>query len=276
MQLTNWRTTAAILFSWALANVLLYCGLEWSEASKLPAKHRPSRQALTLFEASVSRIIGTGEEQQLVLPYRLMSPAKVQSGVRYPLVVFLHGAGQRGDDNERQLLGLPEQMADAEWRKRFPCFLLAPQCPTQSSWTSLDDELIDLIGDVMKRQPIDPERVYLTGLSMGGFGCWTLAAREPDRFAAVVPICGGGDPKSAKRLIDVPIWAVHGDADKAVPVQSSREMIAAIREVGGKPNYTELPGVGHDSWTQTYRDPNGVLKWMFEQQNRRVLRSADR
>ena len=268
------RTVLLILICWAMANVLLYCGLEWYESSKLSVKHRPSRQSLALFEASLNHSISTEVAKRSALPYRLMSSAKTKSGERYPLVVFLHGAGEKGDDNQAQLLGLPEQMAEAGWRKRFPCFLLAPQCPTQSYWTNLDDEMIGLIREVMERQPIDPERVYLTGLSMGGFGCWALAAKEPELFAAVVPICGGGDPASASRLAKIPIWAVHGDADLAVPVEQSRTMIAAIREAGGKPNYTELKGVEHNSWTQTYRDPNGVLKWMFEQRNRRATDST--
>ncbi len=127
-----------------------------------------------------------------------------------------------------------------------------------------------MVEDLMIQHPIDPERVYLTGLSMGGFGCWSLAAKEPNLFAAVVPICGGGNPTWAKRLIDVPIWAVHGDADETVPVKQSRTMIAAIREAGGQPIYTQLNGVEHDSWTQTYRDPYGVLSWMFEQRNERA------
>ena len=104
---------------------------------------------------------------------------------------------------------------------------------------------------------------------MGGYGCWSLAAKEPELFAAAVPICGGGDPTSASRLVKIPTWAVHGDVDRAVPVDQSRTMIAAIREAGGQPKYTELKGVEHDSWMQTYRDPNGVLKWRFEQRNQR-------
>jgi len=264
------RTVLLVLICWAMMNVLLYFGLEWQQLAKSSGKRQPSRLAVSSFKPEMNRPASADSQVREALPYRLMSPATAKSGEQYPLVVFLHGAGEKGDDNQSQLLGLPEQMAEASWRKLFPCFLLAPQCPTHSYWTSLDDELIGLIRDVMDRQPIDPERVYLTGLSMGGYGCWTLAAKEPKLFAAVVPICGGGDPMTANRLVNIPIWAVHGDADQAVPVEQSRMMIAAIREAGGQPKYTELKGVEHDSWTQTYRDPNGVLKWMLEQRGQRV------
>jgi predicted peptidase len=100
---------------------------------------------------------------------------------------------------------------------------------------------------------------------MGGYGSWDLAARRPELFAAVVPICGGGDEHAAERLLKTPIWAVHGDADTAVPVERSRRMIEAIKAAGGQPKYSELPGVGHNSWTPAYSDPEGVLPWMFEQ-----------
>jgi predicted peptidase len=195
----------------------------------------------------------------------MMSPLNANPGRRYPLVVFLHGAGARGSDNQSQLSGFPEQMAQTFWRKRFPCFLLAPQCAESTYWTEFDAELFGLIRKATERYPIDPHRVYLTGLSMGGYGSWKLAAMEPKLFAAVVPICGGGDPSWAAQLAQVPIWAVHGDADDAVHVEQSRMMIRAIREAGGNPNYTELKGVGHNSWTQTYRDPEGVVNWMFQQ-----------
>ena len=116
----------------------------------------------------------------------------------------------------------------------------------------------------MQDEPVDPDRVFLTGLSMGGYGTWDLAARMPDRFAAILPICGGGDIATATRIARLPIWCFHGDADDAVPVERSRQMIAAVKAAGGKPRYSELPGVGHDSWTPAYRDP-AVLEWLFDQ-----------
>lgn len=127
------------------------------------------------------------------------------------------------------------------------------------------NELEALIERVLDERGANRSRVYLTRLSVGGFGSWELALRRPDLFAAVVPICGGGSPDRAERLVDVPIWAVHGDADRSVPVEHSREMIDAIRKAGGNSRYTELPGVGHDCWTRTYAERDGVIAWMFQQ-----------
>jgi len=118
---------------------------------------------------------------------------------------------------------------------------------------------------VSSREAVDPARIYLTGLSMGGYGTWDLAVRQPERFAAILPICGGGDETTAPRLAGMPIWCFHGDADTVVPVKRSRTMIAAVRAAGGSPKYSELPGLGHDSWTPAYRDP-AVLDWLFRQQ----------
>ncbi|MGD9646173.1 MAG: alpha/beta hydrolase-fold protein [Pirellulales bacterium] len=223
----------------------------------------------------------SGEKREL--KYRLLKPAHIEEGKKYPLVIFLHGAGERGDDNLKQLKYLPEWMAADDWRAKFPCFLIAPQCPSDRWWAPLRgarsdasrekqrlldtqlDGLVGLIDASEAELPIDTDRLYLTGLSMGGFGSWALAAREPTRFAAVVPICGGGDPAWAETLRDIPIWVAHGGADRVVPPVKSREMVDALKAVGGHPQYTELEGVGHDSWTPTYQDPQGPLPWMFEQ-----------
>jgi predicted peptidase len=203
------------------------------------------------------------------LPFRLLSPPAVATAGRFPLLVFLHGAGQRGRDNQEQLRGLPEQMIQPDWRQRFPCFLLAPQCAEAGNWSEWMEDLELLIARVCHDFPVDQQRVYLTGLSMGGFGSWELAARNPERFAGVVPICGGGDISQAMRLKRVPIWAVHGEADEIVSVENTRQMIQALRDAGGQPLYTELAGVGHNSWSQTYRNPRGVLQWLFAQVNDR-------
>jgi len=211
---------------------------------------------------------------------RLLPPPVVERGRLFPLVLFLHGAGERGRDNEKQLKYLPAWMAEPALRQRHPCFLLAPQCRADERWVDVSwadkkslpqgppttDLLaaIAALNDVLAHEPIDPRRVYLTGLSMGGYGAWDLAARQPERFAAVLPICGGGDEATAPRLAGLPIWCFHGDADAVVPVERSRSMVAAVRAAGGDPRYSELPGVGHDSWTPAYRDP-AVLDWLFGQ-----------
>lgn len=130
-------------------------------------------------------------------------------------------------------------------------------------------ELEELIEHTLEQHHIDPDRIYLTGLSMGGFGSWELAARRPDLFAAIVPVCGGGRPDCAESLKNLPLWAVHGSEDTVVLPERSREMITAIQSVGGTPRYTELPGVGHNCWKYAYDPESGILKWMFQQRRKR-------
>ena len=225
------------------------------------------------------------ESGEATFRYRVLAPANIRPGSRYPVVLFLHGAGERGADNLRQLKYLPVWMAEPAMREKHPCFLIAPQCREGRRWVDVnwaDREsspqppspgadlaaAIAALDAVLTREACDPERVYLTGLSMGGYGTWDLAARMPDRWAAAVPICGGGDEKTAPRLVGLPLWAFHGDADKAVPVERSRTMVTALKAAGGSPRYSEFPGVGHDSWTPAYRDP-ALLEWLFSQRRNR-------
>ena len=215
--------------------------------------------------------------------YRLLSPETIEDGKTYPVVLFLHGAGERGRDNKIQLKYLPTFLATPELRKKFPAFVIAPQCPRHEKWVEVDwgsgkstpttdeptpsmEATIGILQHVLENYPADRSRVYLTGLSMGGYGSWDLACRHPDWFAAVTPICGGGDEQQAAKIKDLPLWAFHGDADRAVPVERSRTMIAALKAAGGSPKYTELEGVGHNSWTPAYTGEFGLLDWMFEQQ----------
>jgi len=218
----------------------------------------------------------------VVFRYRLLEPPRGRpgssesAGQKVPVVLFLHGAGERGSDNEQQLKYLPTWLAEPAARERHSCFVIAPQCRTDHRWVEVDwndrastpqaatPAAAPARGAPPALEAADPRRVYLTGLSMGGFGAWDLAARMPERFAALVPICGGGDERTAPRLVDLPVWCFHGDADTAVPVERSRRMIAALEVAGGPPKYSELPDVGHDSWTPAYRDP-AVLDWLFRQ-----------
>lgn len=216
--------------------------------------------------------------------YRLLRPEASATGVRYPVVLFLHGAGERGDDNEAQLKFLPRWMAEADNRRRHPCFLIAPQCRTDHAWAPIDWKrkqplplaerptpdlaaAVAALDAVLAGEPADPARVYVTGLSMGGYGTWDLACRSPERFAAALPICGGGDPAAAARLTALPVWCFHGGEDPLVPAALSRSMIDAIVAAGGVPIHSELPGVGHDSWSPAYRNP-AVLDWLFAQRRR--------
>jgi predicted peptidase len=215
------------------------------------------------------------------LPYRLLKPKEIEEGQKYPLVVFLHGAGERGDDNTRQLVHGMGDYASDELMKKHPAFVVAPQCPEEKQWVevpwSADShklpekpsqplrQTLELIDRLVKEQPIDENRIYITGLSMGGFGVWDALARRPKLFAAAAPICSGGDPATAERIKHVPVWAFHGDQDNAVKVQRSREMIDALKRAGGEPKYTEYEGVGHNSWTATYSNRE-FHDWLFAQQ----------
>jgi predicted peptidase len=212
------------------------------------------------------------------LPYRLLRPAKVEVGTKYPLVIFLHGAGERGTDNEKQLIhGVPQFVRR---REQYPCFLIAPQCPGPQKWVEVDWSaathtqpekpgdagrmVLELIEKSLKDLPIDEKRVYVTGLSMGGYGTWDLAARKPEWFAAIAPVCGGADEATAAKIKDLPIWAFHGAKDSAVKPERSRNMIAALKKAGGNPKYTEYPTVGHNSWDNAYGDP-AFYEWLFAQ-----------
>jgi len=218
------------------------------------------------------------------LPYRLLLPPRArEKSAAHPLLVFLHGRGERGTDNQAQLLYGKSMMRAAA--REYGAMVVAPQCPPKKRWPGrklknpdrrLAPEpsepmrmVVELIEQLKKDFRVDPDRVYVMGLSMGGFGTWEFVARWPDRVAAVVPICGGGDESRATQITRVPIWAFHGDADPVVPVARSRDMIDAIRKAGGKPKYTEYPGVGHDSWHRVFAEP-GLLEWLFAQ--RRVPR----
>lgn len=214
--------------------------------------------------------------------YRLLKPPKVDDSKSYPLVVFLHGAGERGDDNLSQLKYFPEQMAQENWRQKFPCYVLAPQCPKDEKWVDVDwglkethtmpaepsepmQAVIRMIRQTLEAEQVDPDRVYLTGLSMGGYGTWDLGVRHGDWFAAIAPICGGADNDQVQPLRSMPVWVAHGDQDKAVPVERSRLAVAALEAAGGQPVYVELKGVGHNSWTPSYSDPDGLVPWLFRQ-----------
>jgi predicted peptidase len=212
-----------------------------------------------------------------VLHYRLLKPVDYDAHQKYPLVLFLHGAGERGDDNKAQLVHGGRNFADATFRKRNPAIIVAPQCPAESTWASFRpragsegspeaplQRVFELLDSLQKEFSVDATRIYGMGLSMGGFGTWDILRRKPDLLAAAVPICGGGVPESATAYATTPIWVVHGSADDAVPVDLSRKMVDALRAAGSGVIYTEYDGVGHDSWTQTF-DNQLIWDWLFAQ-----------
>ena len=194
------------------------------------------------------------------LRYLAAVPKGADEDQKFPLLLFLHGAGERGDDlSVLTKHGPPAMIAQGD---SFEMIVVAPQCPAKSWWNP--KQLVSLIDGLVAKYPVDTDRIYVTGLSMGGYATWGLLAEIPDRIAAAVPICGGGDPEQADRMTGVPIWAFHGDADNVVPVSQTERMIDAIRQASGQPKVTIYPGVKHDSWTETYENPD-VFEWMRKQ-----------
>jgi predicted peptidase len=200
--------------------------------------------------------------------YVLFIPKDYDGKKAYPLILFLHGAGETGDDGLKQTkVGLGpvvQKQADT-----FPCITIFPQAHKRG-WGAESEsgkQALAILNEVEKEYKVDKKRVYLTGLSMGGFGTWSLATAHPEMWAAIVPVCGGGDPKSAEKIKDIPCWVFHGDADNSVKVDLSRNMVKALEGAGGKPKYTEYPGVGHNSWVKAY-DTKELYEWLLKQESK--------
>ena len=203
-------------------------------------------------------------ENQLALDYLIALPEGYSAtGEAVPLLLFLHGAGERGSDLERVKVHGPPKLI--ERGDRLPAIVVSPQCPAGSWWTEHLDALSLLLDELIRDHNIDEDRVYITGISMGGYGTWALAGREPERFAAAIPICGGGNFLDTFNLTRMPIWAFHGGQDRAVPLVESQRMVEMIRGRGGEMvRLTVYEEADHDSWTQTY-DDQAVWEWLFSQ-----------
>jgi predicted peptidase len=247
------------------------------------------RQGPALATAFASHVYENTKGESM--PYRLYSPSNPNPGRRYPLVVFLHGAGGSGSDNRKQLQGanmfgalvwtLPEVQA------RHPAFVLAPQSDVNWPCVVIDPErparrpadltfcpssvlgtgarlAFEIIDRLLEQLPIDHDRIYITGHSMGGAGTWHMIAHRPGFFAAAVPVCGHPAPDTASTVKDVPIWNFHGTDDVVEPVETSRVMIDAVRKAGGHPRHTEYTGVGHNAFMWAYTEP-ALIEWLFAQ-----------
>lgn len=204
------------------------------------------------------------------LPYRLLKPLHYDPQRRYPLVVCLHGGGQYGRDNVRQIEGSEAPfLAHYLNREKYSAFLFVPQAPVATTWLdpTVERLLMQALPALEREFSIDTDRRYIVGASAGGYGAWHLAGTYPDAFAAIIPLCGDGNPQLGPKLAGVPVWAFHGEKDESVPVQGSRRMIEAIRKAGGKPRYTEFAGVGHDIGRE-FRNTPGVLDWLFAQRRK--------
>ena len=215
------------------------------------------------------------------IQYRIHIPEITNTLEKIPAILFLHGAGERGDNNLSQLKHGVPQLLDYIINNNHPAVLIAPQCPNGTSWANISrlkesckmpDEpskplqaVIEMFEKEISAAPVDRLRLYITGLSMGGYGSWDFMQRFPEKFAAGMPICGGGDVSLAPRLVNIPIHVVHGEKDTVVPVTRSQEMVEAIRSAGGKNvTYKEREGEGHGVWDPTYKDFSNI-DWMFAQ-----------
>ncbi|PYS40816.1 MAG: phospholipase [Acidobacteria bacterium] len=201
------------------------------------------------------------------MPYRLFVPPDYDKSHPYPLILWLHGAGSVGGDNFKQISGASlrgtHTWTAPQVQAKHPAFVLAPQSRI-GSWTMDFPLVLELLNSVESEFNIDAARIYVAGQSLGGFGTWYFITTRPDLFAAAIPLCGGGNSSRASVITHIPIWAFHGESDPTVPVTESRKMIAAIRQAGGDPRYTEYRGVGHDVWFRAFQEP-GLVEWLFSQ-----------
>ena len=218
------------------------------------------------------------------LGYRVLTPENILPGVKYPLVLFLHGAGERGNDNARQLIHGGGQFLNPVNREKYPCYVLVPQCPEDAYWAydirpgSFDFNEMEapeepteqikavkaLVDKYLSLDSVDPSRVYVMGLSMGGMATYDMVIRYPDLFAAAVPICGVVNVNRFKEAPKASMWIAHGDADTTVPTEGSRAAYRRLRELGATPKYTEFVGCGHNSWAPLWNLPE-FLPWLFSQ-----------
>ncbi|HBF37619.1 MAG TPA: phospholipase [Firmicutes bacterium] len=234
-------------------------------------------QPVSAFEASTFH-----DNQGGVLPYRLLKPiAEDLAGPKkYPLILFLHGTGERGSDNKKQLKYIAEVFEQPALRQKYPCFVMVPQCPAGQNWVEKESysgtvpispkpakplwQTMELLHGLQNELPVDSNRIYIIGVSSGGSGVWDLIARYPHMFAAAAPFCGSGDDQKANLMVDTPIWAFHGGRDILVNPNTTRAMIKAILKAGGHPRYTEYPNLFHNIWNKAFHDP-AFFEWLFQQ-----------
>ena len=224
-------------------------------------------------------------EKSDTLLYRMLNPLQSEAGKKYPLVLFLHGAGERGNDNAKQLTHGASLFLNELNRKQFPAYVVFPQCPEEDYWASVKIDrssqplhltfdysrpitqslslVVDLVKQLKQDKNIDEKRIYVVGLSMGGMGTFEIIHRQPDLFAAAVPICGGGDDKMfSNKAARTPMWVFHGTEDNVISVQHSRTMVKRIKRINKGLRYTEYPGANHNSWDRAFAEPE-LLPWLF-------------
>lgn len=214
---------------------------------------KPGEQSAQNLEKTITKVVKAN--------YLLYLPKEYgkETDKKWPLILFLHGSGESGSDLEKVKRHGPPKLIAAG--KEFPFIIVSPQAPSpRVGWQV--ETLNTLLDDVIAKYSVDQDRVYLTGLSMGGFGTWALASANPERFAAIAPICGGGQPFMARRLRDIPVWVFHGAKDPTVPVKMSEDMVDALKKAGADVKFTVYPEAGHDCWTATYDNPE-LFTWFL-------------
>jgi predicted peptidase len=233
----------------------------------------PQRFLATQPEVFIPKIYRNSRNE--TLPYRLFTPQGYDKRRKYPLVLWLHGGAGLGNDNLKQI-SAGNKIGSHVWtfpenQTKHPCFVVAPQCHEEAMWTTLDLKpsgplrlVLELLEPLKTTFSLDEQKFYVTGQSLGGFGTWSIISERPRLFAAAVPVCGGGDVSTARNLTTLPVWAFHGENDNAVSVERSREMVAAIKQSGGTPRYTEYKGAGHVIWDKVFNEPE-LLPWVFAQ-----------
>lgn len=214
------------------------------------------------------------------MPYTVFFPSSMKKKRKYPLILFLHGAGERGMDNQKQLIHVVPHFISDSIQKEFTSIILVPQCPEEAYWAPVKrnewamlsngavtmpmEKVIRILEKISMDERVDRNRIYVVGLSMGGFGTCDIISRRPEIFAAAAPICGGADLNSIIKFKGIPLWAFHGDSDPVVSVKLSRDLIYQLQQHGAKPKYTEYADMGHSVWDIAVRDPN-FLPWLFSQ-----------
>jgi len=271
----------AVRYGWERVPDVNLCSKEGLPASLFRTNPAPTSKPDPIIERFEARTFKGSME----LPYRLLKPKDFDPKRKYPLVIYFHGSGERGTNNVAQLGFGVKAFASDEIMLKYPCFVIAPQCPayptnpsptwSATQWEATDQTMpekpskpiaaaSELLDAIRTEFPIDPTRIYVTGISDGGFGTWDMLQRHPDIFAAGVPVCGGGDKALAPRLAKIPIWIFHGANDAAVKVKLSQDMVAALKVAGGQPKYDEYPGVGHNCWDRAYATEE-LYDWLFAQ-----------
>jgi predicted peptidase len=247
-----------------ISNALLFAGLLAGVTTMNAADPEPGAYG------QVAKHFTTEQKRTVELDYLLQLPKgyDAKAGKKYPLIFFLHGAGERGANVWQVAKHGPAKRAVDD--PAFPFIVVSPQCPSNQRWSR--DELVPLLDEVCKTYAVDPARIYLTGLSMGGFGTWDLGMTYPERFAAIAPICGGGETipillaggDKAQAMKSLGVWVFHGGKDNVVAPNESERMVEALKRAG-VPNvkFTVYPEAGHDSWTETYKNPE-FYTWLLQ------------